>query len=151
MPGGPSINNFVLYAERSLRVGRHDAISGADLGIHAITRAGSGPQALIGDRASIEPDRTVFSPSISLGRDVRIGAMEANSIVDDGIAIGPLTPFPAAAMPPLPLAPPAGAPGPDVTVNRGDVTALQPGSYGVLAVHGTVALNPGRYSFTKVA
>ena len=53
-------------------------------------------------------------------------------------------------MPALPLAPPTGPPGPDVTVNRGEVTALQPGGYGNLAAYGTVALNPGRYSFTTV-
>jgi Pro-kumamolisin, activation domain len=76
--------------------------------------------------------------------------MEANSISDDGIAIGPLTPFPGATMPPLPLAPAVGASGPDVIVNHGDVAALQPGNYGTLALSGTAALNPGRYSFTKV-
>jgi hypothetical protein len=150
MTGVPIISGFVLYAERSLRVGRHVVVGGGDLGIHSIAAADSGPQARIADWASIEPDRTVFAPSVWLGRDVRIGAMETNSIVDDGIAIGPLTPFPAAAMPPLPLARPAGPSGPDVTVNRGDVTALQPGGYGTLAVDGTVALNPGRYSFTTV-
>jgi hypothetical protein len=150
MPEEPIISGFVLYAERNLRVGRDDIVRGGDLGVHAIARLASGGQAEIADRASIEPDRTVFSPSIVLGRDVRIGAMETNSIVDDGIAIGPLTPFPAAAMPPLPLAPAAGAPGSDVSVSSGDVAALQPGSYGALAVSGTVALNPGGYSFTKV-
>ena len=150
MAGAPNISGFVLYAERSLRVGRHGVVSGGDLGIHAVTGPNAGPQARLADRASIEPDRTVFAPSISLGRDVRLGPVEANSIIDDGVAIGPLTPFPAAAMPALPLAPPAGPPGPDVTVNRGDVTALQPGGYGALAAYGTVALNPGRYSFAAV-
>ena len=108
MPEEPIISGFVLHAERSLRVGRDDIVRGGDLGVHAIARLDSGGQAEIADRASIEPHRTVFSPSIVLGRDVRIGAMETNSIIDDGIAIGPLTPFPAAAMPPLPLAPAAG-------------------------------------------
>jgi Pro-kumamolisin, activation domain len=150
MTANPVISGFVLYAEKSMSVGRHDVVSGGDLGVHAVAKADSGPQAEIADCVSIEPDHVVYSPSLVLGRDVRIGAMEANSIIDDGIAIGPLTLFPAAAMPPLPLAPPIGASGPDLTVNPGDVTALHPGSYGTLAVSGTAALNPGRYSFTKV-
>ena len=150
MAGEPVISDFVLYAERSLRVGRHAIVRGGDVGVHAIAQRDSGAQAEIAERASIEPDHTVFSPSVALGRDVRIGAIEANSIIDDGLAIGPLTPFPAAAMPPLPLAPPAGPAGTDLTVNQGDVAALQPGSYGLLTVLGTAALNPGSYSFTKV-
>jgi hypothetical protein len=145
----PVISGFVLYAERTIRVGRHDAASGGDIGVHAVAK-GDGPQVTIADSAAIEPDRVVYAPSLALGRDVRIGAMEANSIIDDGVAIGPLTPFPAAVMPPLPLAPPIGASGSDVTVSHGEVTALQPGSYGALSVSGTAALNPGRYSFTKV-
>jgi len=37
-------------------------------------------------RTVLTSDRTVFSPSIVLGRDVRIGAMATDSIVDDGLA-----------------------------------------------------------------
>ena len=76
--GTPTISGFVLYAERSLRVGRHDVVGGGDLGIHAVAGPNAGPQAQIAERASIEPDRTVFAPSVSLGRDVRLGPIEAN-------------------------------------------------------------------------
>jgi Pro-kumamolisin, activation domain len=150
MAGEPVISGFVLYAERSLRVGRDDVVRGGDLGVHAVAQRGAAAQAEIAEHASIEPDHTVFSPSVALGRDVRIGAIEANSIIDDGLAIGPLTPFPAAAMPPLPLAAPVGPAGADLTVNKGDVSALQPGDYGAVTVSGTAALNPGSYSFTRV-
>jgi hypothetical protein len=67
MAANPSINGFVLYAERNLRVGRHDMVGGGDLGVHAIAKPDSRAQAEIAERASIEPDRTVFSPSIALG------------------------------------------------------------------------------------
>src|SRR5262249_31476937 len=57
--------------------------------------------------------------------------------------------FPAAAMPPLPLAPALASGGAPVTVGVNQTITLDPGTYGALSVQGTLLLYPGRYVFAR--
>ena len=150
MPPIPSITDFVMYSERSIRVGRRARVFGGDIGVHAVAQSSFGFQLTIGSETVIEPSHPVFSPSISLGRGVRLGSMSANSIEDNGIALGSLEPFPASSMPPLPLVPIPPAGGSDIGVSESEVLALLPGNYDALVVNGIVAMNPGGYTFSSV-
>ena len=146
----PVLASFVLYAERSVRLGERGRVWGGDVGVHAIAEAAYGAQLRIGRRCDIDPCRNLYAPSVALAREVRLGILQANRLEDDGIILGSPVPYPAAAMPPLPLAAgPAGA-GADVTVAAGEVVALLPGNYGALTVTGTLLLNPGDYVFSSV-
>lgn len=145
----PMISDFVLYAERSLSLGDHDKVLQGDIGVHSIAESNSGIQLKIGTDSVIESNHHVFSPSVSLGHDVKVGIVQTNMLQDNGIHLGSLVAFPASVMPPLPLAPTPAISGSSVTVGANEVVALLPGNYDALIVLGTLVLNPGRYFFSS--
>jgi hypothetical protein len=122
--GSPKISEFVLYAERSVRMGECDTAFGGDIGVRSTAEQGFGIQLKIGAGSVVQRSQSVLSPSVLLGRNVRIGVVETNSIEDNGVPLGPLVTFPAAAMPALPLAPASGGGGANVTVGADEVVAL---------------------------
>jgi hypothetical protein len=149
-PKGPlPLAAFALYAERSLRLGRCDAVEGGGLAVRAPAKDDDKVQLRIGAGGWIDPKHLVAAPSVGLGDNVVVGLIATDRFRDDGVPLGVPAPFPAARMPPLPLVPAGGA-GPDVTVGRDQALALQPGAYGTLGIDGVLALNPGIYRVDKV-
>jgi len=108
-----------------------------------------GFQLTIGARSIIDTCRCLYSPSICLRQDVTLGMIHSNQLEDDNVPLRSAFAFPAATMPPLPLAPAPANSGPDVTVAVGEVRALLPGSYGSVTIFGTLLLNHGTYSFAS--
>ena len=149
-PSKVTINQFVLYAERSLNIGDCGVVRRGDLGVRSIAETSRGVQLKIGKDSLVQPEHVVISPSVAIGRNVKLGMVRANQFTDDGIALSPLESFSAAAMPPLPLASVSSSGGPDISVGRNQVLALLPGSYGALKVDGVLLLNPGRYVVSAV-
>ncbi len=171
--GAPKIDQFLLYAERSIKLG-HDchALEG-DLGIRTpletSSAAGTAPasagtaQAIAGTAQPIagRPQlivgrhsrcRNLFSPSTALEmysevRDVWTGSLER---VQD-IGIGAEHAFPEN-MPELPLAIASGR-GTDTTLNRYEQTSLGPGTYGNLTMlyESELWLAAGAYVFSSIS
>jgi Pro-kumamolisin, activation domain/Subtilase family len=147
----PSISDFVLYAERRVILGHSAHVEGGAVGVHAVAEPAFGVQLRIGSESRLDRARDVYSPSVSLGRDVELGVIQANSIDDDGVAIGCPVSYPAAAMPPLPLASIEPCRGDGRSVAAGQVEVFLPGSYGAVTVHGILLLIPGTYCFSSLA
>ena len=147
--GALPLTGFALYAERSLRLGRCGTVEGGGLGVRATTKDGEKAQLSIGAHSWIDPKRLVAGPSVGLGDDVVVGLIATDRFLDDGVLLGAPVSFPAAQMPPLPLAPGGGG-GADIAVARDHALALLPGTYGTLAVDGALALNPGVYRVGRV-
>jgi hypothetical protein len=143
----PTLAGFVLYAERSIRLGECGRIHGGDLGVHAIAESRQGFQLTLGAGSIIDTCRNLFSPTVCLGEDVTLGTIHTNQLEDDSIPLRSALAFPAATMPPLPLARAPAKGGPEVTIAADEVRALLPGTYGTVTVFGTLLLNPGSYSF----
>ena len=145
----PKISHFVLYAERSVSLGDHATAFQGDIGVRSIAEASFGMQLKVGAGSTIEKSYSVFSPSVSLGRDVRVGVVWTNALQDNGIRLGSPLAFPAQVMPPLPLAPAPTISGESVTVEANQVVELPPGNYDALTVFGTLILIPGSYFFSR--
>ena len=120
------------------------------MGIHAIAAATSGVQCCIGSDSRLDADRDVYVPTLSIGYDARLGVIQANSVLDNGIAISSPVDYPATAMPPLPLALIGACRGDDRNVAAGDVDVFVPGDYGAVTVHGILLLIPGSYCFSSL-
>lgn len=154
----PTIGDFVLYSERSIRLKKRTRIYGAAaIGIRSIAKLeakSDAYQLTIGDESEIEysPQTVIYSPSISLGRSVALGGSRllTNGIEDNGITIGPVFPFPVQTMPSLPLAPAQPCQDSALIVPAGDIVLLRPGTYGRILVLGRLDLVPGEYSFCNV-
>ena len=145
-PGGaPALNNFLLYAERSVHLGHCCRMAGGDLGVHAVARQAGQAQMVLEGQCSIEQCHTLYAPTVRLGSRVSLGRLYANHLEDDGVPLGTVWSFPAADMPAPPLAMPASTSSVNIEVSACDVVALQPGGYGCLRVEGTLLLNPGVY------
>jgi hypothetical protein len=147
----PKMSDFVLYAERSVKIGDRSHTEGGEVGIrtalaHARQEAA---QLQLEEHAQCG---TVFSPSVSLENDAEVGRVWTNSLkrVKD-TEIGPRGDFPAALMPPLPLALASGG-GQHINVEEKKTRSLTPGTYGALTIeeHGTLRLAAGRYTFASV-
>jgi hypothetical protein len=147
---GLTISQFVLYAERDLSLGRCSNVRGADLGVRSFAETSRDAQLKIGMDTFIQPSHAVLSPSVAVGHNVRLGAIDTNQFVDDGITLGVTAPFVPTAMPPLPLAPAAATKGQNIVVGANQALALPPGSYGTLKVNGILLLNPGQYVASRV-
>jgi hypothetical protein len=143
----PELRDFVLYADRGLRMARHVTVLGGDLGVRSTAPPSFGMQVELGSSSVIDECHNVFGPSVDLGRHVEVGPIHANSLHDNRIRLGAPMGFPGESMPPLPLAPAPPGLGPDVNVACDQVLAMLPGQYGTLAVAGTLLLNPGFYTF----
>jgi hypothetical protein len=146
----PVIGNFLLYAERSIKLGVGDIALAGDVGVHAAAPSSFGSQVVVSQLASVDHVHNILGPSVSLGLLSTVGDVQTNSLTNNGAALGQLGPFPASSMPPLPLATATGSGGSNVNVPALTITTLQPGSYGALTVTGTVLLNAGAYTFTSV-
>jgi hypothetical protein len=101
----PAINTFVLYAERSISLGDHDNVHGGDVGVHAIAQQTYGFQFSAGTGSIIDERYNVYSPTVSLGKDVKVGIMQTNTVDDDGVSLQSPVPYPGTTMPAPPLAP----------------------------------------------
>lgn len=147
----PKISDFVLYAERSIKIGHRSHTEGGEVGVRtAMAPARQGAAQLqLEEHAKCG---VAFSPSTSLENDAEVGEIWTNSLkrVKD-TKIGPEGSFPAAAMPPLPLASASGS-GQDINVEEKKTRSLTPGTYGtvVLKEHSTLRLAAGNYIFTSV-
>ena len=120
----PKISDFVLYAERSIKMGERSHAEG-DVGIRTSTAPirDAAAQLRVGEHGKC---RNVFSPSTSLENDAEVGRIWTNSLkrVKD-TEVGPEGKFPAALMPPLPLALASGS-GTAVTVEERKTRSLSP-------------------------
>ena len=143
----PNLGAFVIYAERAIRLGQHVGVYGGHVGVRSVATRTAGYQLVIGAETQIEHCHEVFAQSTLLGKDVRIGRINTNALLDDDVSIGPVFTFPATEMPALPLAPSPAAGGEDVLVAEGEVLILLPGNYGSVTVLGHLELLSGSYGF----
>ncbi len=147
----PQVSDFVLYAERSITLGLDSVVSGGDVGVRTPTVASFGAQLVVGDFVSVAPTLNLLAPSTLLEFYAHVGGVQTGTLQQDsGSTLFSQGTFPAAAMPPLPLALPALVGSSNETVGATVVTTLPPGSYGSLSVAGTVVLTAGVYSFSSV-
>lgn len=142
----PAINNFVLYAERGIAIGRHDVICGGDIGVRS-TAVNAPSQLTAGPDAFSDLSHNLLTPSITLNEDTRVGAVQANTL--NGQTTGEQA-YPMASMPALPLGAPPVAGATDITIPREIEYGLVPGTYGSLDVEGAVRLTQGDYIFSQV-
>jgi hypothetical protein len=151
LDSAPSVSTFVLYAERSVTFADHDSVFFGDVGVRTPAVSTFGTQLAVGPYSAVDSGFNLLAPSVALGPNSRVGDVQTSSLQNNGGTLGTLGPFPASAMPPLPLALPSVGSGPDVTVAPLKRTSLAPGSYGALRVSGTLFLSPGTYSFTSAS
>ena len=150
----PTIGNFVLYAERSIKLGAFDQVTGGDVGVAATAVSSFGPQLVVGDHVQVDTANSLLSPSTTLGSKAQVGDVQTTSLQNNGAkSVGTVAPYPASAMPPVPVAGSNGGSGSDVTIASHQNTSLSPGSYGALSIadHCNVMLGQGTYSFTSVS
>ncbi|MGO9835901.1 MAG: protease pro-enzyme activation domain-containing protein [Polyangiaceae bacterium] len=146
----PIFSTFVAYAELSMTLGVGDHTIGGDIGVAAVGASGVGTQLTVGSQDVLDPLHTVYAPSVSIGSQAVVGDVDANTLTSSGGAFGTLEPYPAGAMPLLPLALASTPNSTNVTVPQGQQQTLSPGSFGTLTDNGIVFLNPGTYSFSSV-
>jgi hypothetical protein len=147
----PKIDQFVLYAERSIKLGHDCHAFEGDLGIRTplerSDRAGTA-QLTVGRHTRC---RNLFSPSTSLDMYSEVHDVWTDSLqrVQD-IGIGAQHKFPEH-MPELPLVIASGR-GRDITLNRYAQTSLGPGTYGDLTMlyESELWLAAGTYVFSSI-
>ncbi len=145
----PTITDFVLYAERSVRLGRDDRVQGGDVGVAAVTAPGFGPQLIVGEHSFVDPEEDLLAPSVRLDAHSFVGDVETSSLTNSGGRLRLQAPLPSP-MPPVPVAL-ASTPGAaNVSVDRLQFQRLAPGAYATLTVNGTLLLEPGVFSFSAV-
>ena len=131
--GAPKIDQFLLYAERSIKIGHGCRAFEGDLGIRTpLERSDrTDPAQLTVGRHS--HCRNLFSPSTSLEMYSEVHDVWTDSLqrVQD-IGIGDQHKFPEQ-MPELPLAIATGR-GRDITLKRHEHISLGPGAYGALTM-----------------
>jgi hypothetical protein len=142
-----TINSFVVYAANNVTLGAEDHSVGGNIGVG--TTAGSSPQLTVGSQDQLDINHTLFAPSISVGNHAQVGAVDTNSLTNNGGQVGTQSSYPSS-MPPLPAVFAATPGTTNVTVAQGHQTTLSPGPYGTLTDNGIVFLNPGTYSFSSV-
>jgi hypothetical protein len=147
-PATPTVNTFVVYAANNVTLGAGDHSVGGDIGV--ATSNGSSPQLTVGSQDQLDINHALFAPSIYMGNLAQVGAVDTNSLANNGGHVGTQSSYPSS-MPPVPAVF-AAAPGTtNVTVASGQHQTLSPGPYGTLIDNGIVFLNPGTYSFSSVA
>src|SRR5215831_18328794 len=150
VPVKPQLNQFVLYAERSIKMGHRSHAEG-DVGVRT---AVLGAQDVTAQLRLEEHARcgNAFSPSIALEEDAEVQRVWTDTLkrVKD-TEVGSEGKFPDTDMPPLPLAIAAGI-GADVTIAEHHKQPLTPGVYGVVTLHeGSILhLVPGKYTFASL-
>jgi hypothetical protein len=144
-----TIDDFVLYAQRSITLQESDVVSAGAVGVASAAPQSFGPQLRVGPSSRAQTGRLV-APSVSLDESSLVGDVQTNSLTNHGGVPASVTSFPAAPMPLLPLVAPVATAGTNVTVKAGKKKTLQPGTYGALRVAGELDLNPGDYTFSSV-
>jgi hypothetical protein len=144
----PQISHFVLYAERSIELGRHSHADG-NLGVRTtVVSNSSASQLALAEHARA---RDLYAPSISLAIYAEVGDVFTSALhrVLD-IGIGAEHSFPPT-MPLLPLARAEGD-GRDITVGRHKQLTLTPGSYGAVTLlyESELWLAAGTYVFASL-
>jgi hypothetical protein len=151
----PKINRFVLYAERSIKLGNYsDALEG-DVGVRsAIASAATQKEADAAAQLIVRRHgkcRDLFAPSTSLEIYSEVRDVYTNSLtrVED-IGIRAEHEFPGS-MPALPLAMALGR-GADLTVERNKQKSLVPGTYGAITLlyNSELWLASGQYIFASL-
>lgn len=152
--GNPKISRFVLYAERSVRVGNYSHALEGDIGVRSAVAPADRREGNASAQLRVEKHgkcRDLFAPSTSLQiysevRDVYTGSLTRA----EDIGIGSQHEFPAG-MPALPLAMALGR-GPDLTVERNRQMSLAPGTYGAIALlyNSELWLSAGKYVFASL-
>jgi hypothetical protein len=151
----PKIDCFVLYAERSIKLGAYSRALDGDVGIRsAIAPTADREQTPVTSQLLVEKHgrcRDVFSPSTELEIYSEVRDVFTNSLkrVQD-IGIGAQHAFPGN-MPQLPLALAMGK-GKDITVARRNRLSLGPGTYGAITLlfESELWLAAGRYVFSSL-
>ncbi len=146
----PTISTFVAYAELSITLGTGDHSLGGDIGVAATGAPNVGTQLNVGSQTQLDAQHTLYAPSVSLGSQAVVGDVEATTLTNSGGSFGTQAPYPASAMPLLPLALASTPNTTNVSVAQGQHATLSPGPYGTLTDNGIVFLNPGTYSFSSV-
>jgi hypothetical protein len=143
----PTIASFVVYAANNVTLGTGDHSVGGNIGVGSSN--GTSPQLVVGAQDGLDLLHTLYAPAISIGNLAQVGAVETNSLTNNGGQVGTQSAYPLP-MPPLPTIFPA-TPGPlNVTVAAGPPQMLTPGNYGTLTDNGILQLEPGTYSFASV-
>jgi hypothetical protein len=147
----PKISQFVLYAERSIRLGHYCHATEGDVGIRTALPRSDSPgaeQLIVGKHAKC---CDVFSPSTSLEIYSEVHDVFTDQLhrVED-IGVGKEYKFPEH-MPELPLAIASGR-GKDITVERFGEFSLGPGTYGALTMlhESKLWLAAGTYMFSSI-
>ena len=96
--GKLKLEDFALYAERSLRLGECSRVEGGDLGVRSYAET-SGAQLQIGKKAWIDPQRIISAHSVSIGEGATFGLVAATHFRDNGIVLAPPAAFQPAGMP----------------------------------------------------
>lgn len=147
----PKISDFVLYAERSIKLGHRSHTEGGQVGVRTALATSRKPPAQLQLEEHAKCGEA-YSPSVSMENDAEMGKIWTNSLqrVKD-TEIGPEGNFPAALMPALPLASATGT-GEDIHVEEHKSRSIGPGTYGAVVVedHGTLRLTAGTYTFTSI-
>src|ERR1035441_3092401 len=145
----PEINQFVLYAERSIKIGNHSHADEGDVGVRtALAPQQDAPQLSVGKHGKC---RNLFAPSTALEIYSEVREVWTDSLTrDQDIEIGTVGKFPAG-MPQLPLAIASGR-GADITVAHETQHSLSPGTYGVVTLlhKSELWLAEGIYTFASV-
>jgi hypothetical protein len=149
--GAPKINQYLLYAERSIRLAHECHALDGDVGIRTPLEGSdrdSTAQLIVGRHTRC---RNLYSPSTSLEMYAEVHEVWTDSLqrVQD-IGIGAQHKFPQN-MPELPLAIASGR-GRDITLNRIEQTSLGPGTYGALVMlfESELWLAAGTYVFSSI-
>lgn len=151
----PTIDRFVLYAERSINLGSYSQALEGDVGVRSVM-ASAAAQKQADGAAQLTLGKhgkccNIFAPSTSLEIYSEVGDVFTDSLTRaEDIGIGKEHPFPAA-MPALPLAMALGR-GTDITVERYKRRSLTPGTYGAITLlyDSELWLASGNYTFASL-
>lgn len=146
----PTLEQFVLYAEHSVSLGDGDEVRSGDVGVRMTAPAAFGDQLLLGRHVETTRQQLLYSPTVYVGDDARVGLLQARMVDNHGGFYAGQASFPATTMPLLPHAPPPMPGDVPVTVRKHACAQLSPGAYAALSVDGTLFLVPGDYTFASV-
>jgi hypothetical protein len=144
-PAPTNIDTFLVYAAQSVSLGSGDHSVGGDIGV-----SGAGGSITVGALDGLDVLHTLVAPLITVGSGAIVGAVDTNTLTNNGGLVGPQTAYPAS-VPPLPAVFPATPGTTNITVAQGQQQTLSPGPYGTLTDNGIVFLNPGTYSFASIS
>jgi len=146
----PTISEFLFYAERSIKLGERNHMEDGDIGVRSVFLSKPASAQLLLNKHT--KCRNLFAPSTTIDHD-----SEARDILTDTLKretdteIKGQAKFPAASMPPVPLAFASGT-GPNVDVEPEKEVLLTPGTYGAVKLghESTLKLAAGKYTFASL-